>query len=274
MPKITPEQFKFFSDLVKSSSGIALTKGKEYLLESRLAELTKVLGIKDIDELYRRARFKMSPQLKKDIIEAMTTNETYFFRDQHPFTALQKEIIPELIEKNKNKRSLRIWSAASSTGQEAYSIAILIQEHFPILSNWRVEILGTDISYKAVKKAQDGRYTQVEANRGLPITLLIKYFKQQGAFWIVNDKIKKMVRFKIMNLVGPLTGIGTFDIILCRYVLIYFDMDTKKQILNKLTNALNPGGYLFLGATETPVGLPSNMKRIVIGRAACWKKQG
>jgi len=274
MPKITAEEFKFFSDLVKQSSGIALSKGKEYLLESRLSELVKVLGLKSIDELYRKARFNMTPQLKKDIIEAMTTNETYFFRDQHPFNALHKHIIPELIEKNKDKKTMRFWSAACSTGQEPYSIALLILEHFPQLSNWKVEILATDISYKAVKKGQDGRYTQVEANRGLPITLLIKYFKQQGAFWMINEKVKRLVRFKTMNLLGPFTGVGTFDVIFCRYVLIYFDLETKKKILEKLVKVLNPGGYLFLGATETPVGLPPNMKRVMFGRAVCWKKQG
>ncbi len=274
MPKITAEEFKFFSDLVKQSSGIALSKGKEYLLESRLSELVKVLGLRSIDELYRKARFNMTPQLKKEIIEAMTTNETYFFRDQHPFNALHKHIIPELIEKNKSKRTMRFWSAACSTGQEPYSIALLILEHFPQLASWKVEILATDISYKAVKKGQDGRYTQVEANRGLPITLLIKYFKQQGAFWMINEKVKRMVKFKTMNLLAPFTGVGTFDVIFCRYVLIYFDLETKKKILEKLVKVLNPGGYLFLGATETPVGLPSNMKRVMFGRAVCWKKQG
>ncbi len=267
---ISPEQFRFFADMVKSSSGIALNKGKEYLIESRLNELARSSGLRNLDELYRKAKFNMTPKLKEEIIEAMTTNETYFFRDQHPFEALKKEIIPELVSRNKNK--VRFWSAACSTGQEPYSIAIILSEHFPALVNGKVEILATDISQKAVKKGMAGRFTQVEVNRGLPITLLIKYFKQQGAFWIINEKLKKLVHFKRMNLLDPFIGIGQMDVILCRYVLIYFDQETKQKILEKLVKALSPGGYLFLGATETPIGLPPNMKKRSFGRATCWQK--
>ena len=271
---ISPEQFRFFSELVKQHSGIALGKGKEYLIESRLNELAKVLGLKDLDALYRKAKAAMTPKLKEQIIEAMTTNETYFFRDQHPFDALQKNVIPELMKQNQGKKQLRFWSAACSTGQEPYSIALLIAEHFPALLSWKTEILATDISKKAVEKGRAGRFTQVEVNRGLPITLLIKYFKQQGAFWIIDEKLKKMIRFKQMNLLSPFVGVGTFDVIMCRYVLIYFDQQTKKAILDKLVKQLNPGGYLFLGATETPIGLPPFMKRTSFGRATCWKKEG
>lgn len=270
---INPEQFRFFSELVKTSSGIALQKGKEYLLESRLNELARVLGMKSIDELYRKAKYQMSPQLKEQIVEAMTTNETYFFRDNHPFEALRKEIIPELIEARKSRKALTFWSAACSTGQEPYSIAMIIAEHFPQLMNWRVTIHATDISQAAVKKGMEGRFTQVEVNRGLPITLLIKYFKQNGAFWMVDQKLKKMIRFRKMNLLSPFIGINGVDVALCRYVLIYFDMETKKAILNKIVKVMNPGGYLFLGATETPVGLPPYMKRVNFGRAVCWKKE-
>jgi chemotaxis protein methyltransferase CheR len=271
---ISPEQFRFFADMVKQNSGIALVKGKEYLLESRLNELAKVLGLKDIEALYRKAKFQMTPKLKEQIIEAMTTNETYFFRDQHPFDALQKHIIPELMEQNASTKSLKFWSAACSTGQEPYSIAMIMSEHFPALANWRVTITATDISQQAVSKGIAGRFTQVEVNRGLPITLLIKYFKQQGAFWIVNDKLKKTMRFKRMNLMAPFIGVNGMDVVLCRYVLIYFDQQTKKQILEKIVKVLNPGGYLFLGATETPIGLPPTMKRTAFGRAVCWKKEG
>ncbi len=270
---ISPEQFRFFAEMVKETSGIALVKGKEYLLESRLNELAKVLGLKDIEALYRKAKFQLNPKLKEQIIEAMTTNETYFFRDQHPFDALQKHIIPELIEKNAATKTLNFWSAACSTGQEPYSIAMILNEHFPALANWRVTITATDISQQAVSKGKAGRFTQVEVNRGLPITLLIKYFKQQGAFWIVNDKLKKPMRFRQLNLMGPFIGINNMDVILCRYVLIYFDQQTKKQILQKIVKVLNPGGYLFLGATESPIGLPPTMKRTSFGRAVCWKKE-
>ena len=269
---ITPEQFRFFTDLVKSASGIALAPGKEYLIESRLNELAKVLNLKDLDELYRKTKLQMTPKLKACIIEAMTTNETYFFRDQHPFDALQKEIIPEFIKLKGANPGLRFWSAACSTGQEAYSMAMIMAEHFRQLAAGGVDILATDISKQVVDKGAAGRFTQVEVNRGLPITMLIKYFKQQGAFWVINDNLRKMVNFRLLNLMGPLTVVGSFDVIFCRYVLIYFDQETKRQITERLEKALNPGGYLFLGATETPVGLSPAMKRLTLGKTTCWRK--
>ncbi len=270
---ISPEHFRFFSELVRSSSGISLQKGKEYLLESRLNELSRVLGMRGIDELYRKAKFNSSPRLKDQIVEAMTTNETYFFRDQHPFQALKDHIIPELLDKKKDTRSMSFWSAACSTGQEPYSIAMTITEHFPELLNWRVDIHATDISQAAVNKGKEGRFTQVEVNRGLPVTMLVKYFKQQGAFWMIDEKLKRMIRFRKMNLLTPFIGINRIDVVFCRYVLIYFDQPTKKAILEKIAKVMNPGGYLFLGATESPAGLPPWMKRVNFGRAVCWKKE-
>ncbi len=269
---INPEQFRFFSEMVRQNSGISLQKGKEYLLESRLNELARVLGLKNIDELYRKIKFQPNPKLKEQIVEAMTTNETYFFRDQHPFDALKNHVIPELMQAKKDVKRLKFWSAACSTGQEPYSIAMILREHFQALNNWRVEIIASDISQQAINKGKEGRFTQVEVNRGLPIQLLIKYFKQNGAFWIVDSKLKNMIRFKKVNLMGPFIGISGIDVIMCRYVLIYFDQKTKKGILEKLVKTLNPGGYLFLGATETPVGLPPSMKRKTFGRATCWQK--
>lgn len=266
---IAAEQFNFFAELVRDSSGIALKPGKEYLIESRLNELSRVIGLRSIDDLYRKAKFSMTPKLKDQIIEAMTTNETYFFRDLHPFQALEKEIIPKL---GTSGKKIRFWSAACSTGQEPYSIAIILAEKFPHLAAGKAEILATDISQQAIQKGMSGRFTQVEVNRGLPVTLLVKYFKQQGAFWIINEKLRRLVRFKKMNLLNPFVGMGTFDVIFCRYVLIYFDQGTKKQILEKLVSVLNPGGYLFLGATESAIGLPSSMKRKSFGRTTCWQK--
>lgn len=270
---ITAEQFRFFADLVKAASGIALAPGKEYLVESRLNELARGLGMKDMEELYRKARASLTPQFLEKIVDAMTTNETYFFRDQHPFEALKKSVLPELSKRNGNGR-LRIWSAACSTGQEPYSLAMIIQEHFPTLARGKCEILATDISRQAVEKGTAGRFTQVEVNRGLPITFLIKYFTQNGAFWYAKDDLRKMVSFRIFNLLQPFSGLGTFDVIFCRYVLIYFDQETKNQILGRLANTLNPGGWLFLGATETPTGLPSFMKRITLDKGSCWRREG
>lgn len=266
---ITPEQFRFFAELVKTASGIALAPGKEYLLESRLNELARILGLKDLNELYSKAKTGMTNSLKERIIDAMTTNETYFFRDQHPFDTLKKEILPEAIKRNGN--SVRIWSAACSTGQEPYSMAMLLCEHFPALSRGAADILATDISRDAVEKGKTGRFTQVEVNRGLPITLLIKYFKQNGAFWHANDNLRRMINFQTFNLLSPF-NFGTFDVIFCRYVLIYFEQQTKQQILEKLAKSLNSGGCLILGATETPIGLPAYMERVVSGKTTYWKK--
>ena len=269
---INPEQFRFFSDMVRQTSGISLQKGKEYLLESRLNELARVLGLRNIDDLYRKTKFQSNPKLKEQIVEAMTTNETYFFRDQHPFDALKGHVLPELIEQRKNVKRLKFWSAACSTGQEPYSIAMILREHFQHLKSWNVEIIASDISQQAINKGKEGRFTQVEVNRGLPIQLMIKYFKQKGAFWMVNADLRNMIKFRKLNLMGPFIGLAGMDLIMCRYVLIYFDQKTKQGILEKLVKALNPGGYLFLGATETPVGLPPFMKRKVFGRATCWQK--
>lgn len=268
---ITAEQFRFFAEMVRQASGISLTEGKEYLIDSRLNELAKVMGLRDINDLYSKAKASLTPQLKDQIVDAMTTNETYFFRDQHPFDTLKANILPDILKKRPSTNKIRLWSAACSTGQEPYSMSMLLSESFQSILS-RVEILATDISKQALEKGTQGRFTQVEVNRGLPITLLIKYFKQNGAFWMINEPPKKLISFKQLNLLSPLSVFGTFDCIFCRYVLIYFEPQTKQQILEKLVKALNPGGYLILGATETPVGLSSEMKRITLGKTTCWQK--
>ncbi|WP_456431140.1 CheR family methyltransferase [Thermosulfuriphilus sp.] len=267
-----PEVFDFFARLVQNESGIALTKDKVYLLENRLGELARTLGLANVEALYREAKSRMSPKLRDQIVDAMTTNETYFFRDQAPFDALRQHIIPELIEERKAKKVLRFWSAACSTGQEPYSIAMLLLEHFPqVVANWRIEILATDISSQALEKAQSGRYSQVEVNRGLPVTLLVKYFKQRGALWEIDEKVRRMVTFRKLNLKERFPPIGPFDVVLCRYVLIYFAPETKREILAKLEKVIAPKGYLFLGATETPMGLSKRFVKKTFGRATCYQ---
>ncbi len=267
-----PEVFEFFARLVQDESGIALTKDKVYLLENRLGELARTLGLANVDALYLEARRRLSPRLKDQIVDAMTTNETYFFRDQAPFDALRQHIIPELLEERKTQKSLRFWSAACSTGQEPYSIAMILLEHFPqIVASWRIEILATDISTQALEKAKSGRYSQVEVNRGLPVTLLVKYFKQKGAQWEIDEKLKRMVTFKKMNLKERFPPMGPFDVVFCRYVLIYFAPETKREILGRLEKVIAPKGYLFLGATETPMGLSKRFVKRVFGRATCYQ---
>ncbi len=268
------EIFRFFSDLVAKVSGIQLKEEKVYLLESRLNELIKSLGFKDINELYREASRHLTPKLREAIVEAMTTKETLFFRDWHPFEALRTQIIPELMNLRKQERTFRFWSAATSTGQEAYSIAMLIHEYFPSLLSWNLNILATDISQEAIKKAQTGAYSQIEVNRGLPATFLIKYFKQNGTKWVINEKIRKMVTFRKLNLIEPFPSwLGNFDVVFCRYVLIYFSPQIKAQILNKIARVMKPKGYLFLGATETPLELPKGFVRKTIGRTVCYQWQ-
>ncbi len=270
-----PEVFHFFSDLVAKSSGIQLKQEKTYLLESRLNELAKALGFKGIDDLYHEASRKLTPRLRDEIVEAMTTNETYFFRDQHPFEALRTTVIPELKELRKAEKRLKFWSAAASTGQEAYSIAMIIHEYFPELLSWRIEILATDISQEAIKKAQSGAYSQIEVNRGLPVTFLVKYFKQNGSKWVISEKLRRMITFRKLNLVEPFPpGFGPFDVVFCRYVLIYFSAEVKQQVLNKIAKVMRPKGYLFLGATETPHSLPQGFVRKTIGRTICYQWQG
>ncbi|OAQ21297.1 CheR family methyltransferase [Thermosulfurimonas dismutans] len=269
-----PEIFNFFTLLVEKASGISLKSGKEYLLQSRLDELAKALGYKNHEELYQVAKTKLTRQLLDQIIDALTTNETYFFRDQHPFEALRKEIIPELIEKRKTKKVLKFWSAACSTGQEPYSIAMLLKEYFPdLLSSWRIEILASDISDSALKKAKSGIYSQIEVNRGLPVTFLVKYFKQQGAHWVIDESLKKLIVFRKINLVEPLRLTPSYDVILCRYVLIYFSPDMKKKVWDNLCRVLAPGGYIFLGATELAPSLPPDMEKKTIGRTVCYRKK-
>jgi len=267
------EYHRFFSKLIKQSSGIALQENKRYLLDSRLNELAKSMGLSGIKDLYRKAKFSMTPRLKEQIVDALTTNETYFFRDGHPFEAIKTKILPDLMETNRSGRKLRIWSAACSTGQEPYSLAMIITDCFPELSRWKVEITATDISRNAIQKGIAGRFTQVEADRGLPKNYRTRYLKKHENFWLADEKLKKLVRFRRLNLLEPFRMLGTFDLILCRYVLIYFEKTSKQQVLSRLIEVLKPGGYLFLGATETPVGMPSCMKRRIFARAVCWQKR-
>ncbi|MCD6490546.1 MAG: protein-glutamate O-methyltransferase CheR [Thermodesulfobacterium sp.] len=268
--------FEFFTALLERISGISYTTGKEYLIESRLNELALSLGYKDLKDLYQTITKKgANLKLLNEIIDALTTNETYFFRDYHPFEALKTHILPELFKKREEERRINIWSAGCSTGQEPYSIAMLLLEHFSLyLQKYRVYILGTDISAKCLEKAKKGIYNQVEINRGLPINFLVKYFKQDGAHWRINDDVKKLVKFERVNLLEASKKIwGNFDLILCRYVLIYFSDEVKKKVLTELWKMLNSGGYLLLGATEIPALSFPDMEKKTIGKTFCYRKK-
>lgn len=269
--------FEFFTALLERLSGISYTTGKEYLIESRLNELALSLGYKDITELYQII-VKRGADLKllNEIIDALTTNETYFFRDYHPFEALRTHIFPELFKKRESEKRINIWSAACSTGQEPYSIAMILLEHFPRhLQTYKISILATDISQKCLEKAEKGVYNQIEINRGLPIVYLVKYFKQDVAHWYIEEKVKKLIKFQKLNLLeSSMRLFEGFDLILCRYVLIYFSEEVKKKVLIDLWKLLNPGGYLLLGATEIlSVNFP-DMEKKLIGKTIFYRKKG
>lgn len=263
------QEQEFFSQLVYTYSGIALGADKTYLFENRLSEVAKATGCPTLSDLYRRAKFNMSNDLRDRIVEAMTTNETLFFRDSAPFEALRTKIIPDIIRrKGSNNKTLKIWSAACSSGQESYSISMLLNESFPdILAGWNIEITGTDISSHVVERAKKGRYSQIEVNRGLPITYLIKYFKQQGSEWVIDDRIKRICKFSRFNLKDDILSLGSFDIILCRYVLIYFDLPVKQKIFREFIRLLGNDGVLFLGSSETIFGISEDFVKEEAGKA-------
>ena len=269
--------FEFFTALLEKVAGISYATGKEYLIESRLNELALSLGYKDVKDIYQTIVKKgIDLKLLNEIIDALTTNETYFFRDYQPFEALRTHILPELFKKREKEKKINIWSAACATGQEAYSIAMILLEYFSLyLQTYKVSILATDISKKCLEKAKKGVYNQIEINRGLPISFLVKYFKQCGAHWYIDEKVKKLVKFEKLNLLGASQRLlERFDLIFCRYVLIYFSDEIKKKVLTDLWKLLNPGGYLILGATEIPALVFSDMEKKIIGKTSWYHKKG
>lgn len=267
---ITQGEFEFVRTLVRDHAGIVLEDGKEYLVESRLAPIARNSGRADASAVI--ADLIKSPRgaLRDEIIDAMTTNETSFFRDIHPWNTLRDQILPDLIERRGNRRRLDILSGAASTGQEAYTMALLIKHHFPELASWQIRILGTDISREALAKARDARYTQLEVNRGLPAAML-RYFEQDGRHFRLANEVRSMVTFQELNLVTPWPSLGTYDIVMMRNVLIYFEPATKTDILRKIRNVLAPDGYVFLGASETALNLDDKLAPERIGQTTVYR---
>jgi chemotaxis protein methyltransferase CheR len=268
---LTVDDFEYVRTMVRDQAGIVIEPGKEYLVESRLQPLAKREGFASIAELVAKTRGCLGGALGQKIVAAMTTNETTFFRDVEPFEALRKFILPELIEKNKQTRRLSIWYAASSTGQEPYSVSMLIREHFPQLLSWDLQQLATDLSPAVLARAREGRYGQVEINRGLPATYLVKYFTKHGNEWELAESVRKMVRFEELNLIRPWPALPMMDIVMIRNVMIYFDVDAKKQILARIRRLLRPEGYLFLGGAETTMNLDDSFVREQYERAGCYR---
>jgi chemotaxis protein methyltransferase CheR len=256
---VTPPDYEYLRKLLKDQSGLDLSADKQYLIESRLLPLARKAGLAGIPELVQKMKGG-SASLVTQVVEAMTTNETFFFRDKIPFDHFRDSIMPEILQARTGRKSIRIWCAAGSTGQEPYSLAMCLKEMSAALTGWRVEILTTDLSQEVLEKSRAGIYSQFEVQRGLPIQLLVKYFKQTGEFWQINADIRAMVQHRQLNLLHDFSQLGAFDVIFCRNVLIYFDQDTKVNIFNRLAKAMEPDGFLVLGAAETVVGLTDVFK--------------
>jgi len=256
---VTPSDYEYLRKLLKERSGLDLSADKQYLVESRLVPLARKSALQGIPELVQKMR-NGADALTGEVVEAMTTNETCFFRDKIPFDHLKETVIPALVQARAARRSLRIWCAASSTGQEPYSIAMCLKEAGAALSGCRTEIVATDLSLSVLEKSRSGIFSQFEVQRGLPIQLLVKYFTQNGELWQLNADIRGMVQHRQLNLLQDFSHLGVFDIIFCRNVLIYFDQPTKANIFDRLSRMLEPDGVLALGAAESVVGITNTFK--------------
>ena len=256
---MTPPDYEYLRKLLKDHSGLDLSADKQYLIESRLLPLSRKCGVSGIGDLVQKMKGGSSTIIAQ-VVEAMTTNETFFFRDKVPFEHFRDTIIPEMLKARANRKSIRIWCAAGSTGQEPYSLAMSLKEMGAALAGWRVEIIATDLSTEVLEKSKSGVYSQFEVQRGLPIQLLVKYFKQNGEFWQISPELRAMVQHRQLNLLHDFSQLGIFDVIFCRNVLIYFDQDTKINIFGRLARGMEGDGFLVLGAAETVVGLTEVFK--------------
>ncbi|MDQ6992248.1 MAG: protein-glutamate O-methyltransferase CheR [Mariprofundus sp.] len=270
--KLTTEDFEFIRQLVKNHSGIDLGLDKAYLAEARLAGIARMQRLGSLSELVAQLRtLSSSSLLMREVGEAMLIAETSFFRDIHPFDMLRLTVLPELIIRHAGRRRLRIWCAACSSGQEPYSIAMLIREHFPQLAGWDIKIIATDISHTILERAREGRFNQMEVGRGLPAPLLVRYFSRKGLNWYANDEIRRMVTFEYMNLSNPAGKQREMDVVFLRNVLIYFDAPLKKAILQRVRQSMHADGYLFLGSSETTVYLDTRFKPVRMHNSLCYR---
>jgi chemotaxis protein methyltransferase CheR len=255
-------QFEYLRAFLKKQSGLMLGDDKRYLIDSRLTPVAKELGLNTVADLINALRRPGATRIADKVTEAMTINESFFYRDIKPFENFRNIMLPAMLEARRDSKRLRIWSAAASTGQEAYSLAIEIREQQARMAGWRTEILGTDLCNDALTKARNGIYSQFEVQRGMPTPLLMKYFEQRGVDWQIKPEIRNMVQYRHFNLLNNYRTIGTFDIVFCRNVLIYFDRETKADILKRLSAILAKDGFLVLGAAETIVGLSEDYKSV------------
>ncbi len=252
---MNPMDFDFVVNLLKKRSGLDLGKDKTYLIESRLNPIVRKHDLEDLSALILNLKMRPTEDLLREVTDAMTTNESFFFRDKKPFDLFKDIMLPSLLKARASSKRIRIWCAAASTGQEPYSLAIMLKEMSAQLAGWKFEIMGTDITEDVLEKARKGVYSQFEVQRGLPIQLLVKYFSKAGEAWEIKPEIKQMVQYRNFNLLDPFARLGKFDIIFCRNVLIYFDQPTKIDIFNRMEDVISTDGFLVLGAAESVFGL-------------------
>lgn len=266
--EIHTDNYRFLQQHVYAQAGIVIENDKHYLFESRLTPIVRQLGLGSINDLCALLRAMREPDVSRQVVEAMTTNETYFFRDPAHYDVIRTRLLPRLREERRDTKKLRFWSAASSTGQEAYSLAMLLIEEG--MSDWNIQILGTDYSSPIVDRARSGAYQQIEVNRGLPAALLVKYFRRAGVHWQLSDKVRSMVRFETIDLRKSMRALGPFDLVFCRNVLIYFDAGTKQNIFREIHGTLFRGAWLLLGGAETAFGAEEWFDREAVGNSTVY----
>jgi len=268
---ITKVEFNYIRDLVRERSALVLEPGKEYLVESRLGPLATKEGFRSLRDMVESLRSSPSGDLRRKVVEAMATNETSFFREIRTFEMFKKTILSQLLALRRSDRSLNLWCAASSGGQEPYSFAMLLREHLPSLANWNIKFIASDISQEMLARARAGRFNQVEINRGLPASLLVKYFEKHGAAWQISQEIRRMVEFREINLIQSWPLLPVMDVIFMRNVMIYLDLDMKKSILQKTSRLLSPDGYLLLGGSETTTNLDDAFEPVSVDGATYFR---
>jgi chemotaxis protein methyltransferase CheR len=268
---LSDADFAYVRDLVYRQAAIVLEKDKGYLIEARLAPLLRQQGFSSLAQMIGQMRGQPNNGLQWHVVEAMTTNETSFFRALHPFELLKKNVLPELIKRRAPLRQLNIWCAAASSGQEPYTILMLLRENFPELLSWKLTFIASDISKEMLDRCREGCYSQLEVNRGLPAPLLVKYFQKIGTEWQIKEELRRMVDFRQINLAQSWPLFSSMDVIFMRNVLIYFDIGTKKAILARVRKSLKPDGYLFLGGVETTMNLDDSFKRVQIDKTAYYQ---
>jgi chemotaxis protein methyltransferase CheR len=259
---VSAADYAFLAKWLLERCALVLEPGKDYLLQSRLIPVAARYDLTTVSQLVARLRDHVAGPLAAEVVEAMVTTETSFFRDIHPFETLKKTVLPELIRSRATQKRLNIWCAASSSGQEPYTIAMLLRENFPDLASWTVNLLATDISRSVLDRARQGYYSQLEVNRGMPAGLLIKWFRQEGTHWRIDERLRETVTYSQMNLADPWPAMPTWDLIFLRNVMIYFSPDVKKRILGRVSRQLQSDGYLILGGAETTLNLDDSFQRV------------